>query len=151
MFEPGPLRDLLGRVPSGAGAAAVEAGREQLADLDEDLLVELIAAAHRFKAWSESVLLAGMVELLARRDQAPPDPAGGPGFAQARQRAADLARRSTVAEVALATGTSEYAASARLSAALALHRRLPRAKGLFEAGALGLAESCRPWWTPPPG
>ena len=130
------LRSGLAGLPGGAVATALQHGADRLADVDEDLLVELAAAAHRVTSWAGFVQLQVMAELLARRSQLPPDLAARPGAGELRELAEDLARRSTVAEVALATGTSEYAAGMRLNAATALERRLPRTRGAFRAGAV---------------
>lgn len=123
-------------LPGGAVATALQHGADRLADVDEDLLVELAAAAHRVTSWAGFVQLQVMAELLARRSLLPPDLAARPGAAELRELAEDLARRSTVAEVALATGTSEYAAGMRLSAATALQSRLPRTRSAYRAGAV---------------
>ena len=85
------LRSVLAGLPGGAVASALQHGADRLADVDEDLLVELAAAAHRVTSWAGFVQLQVMTELLARRSQLPPDLAARPGAAELRELAEGLA------------------------------------------------------------
>jgi|GEM_PF-824623 len=116
-----------------------------LADRTDAEVVAVAAGGQRLANWGVWVHLTAIAELHARytspRGPAPEvtheDPAVRARIAaQVREISERLGERAAVAEVALACGMSEYAAEARLSAAMSLAHRLPKTRMALQRGEL---------------
>ena len=118
-------RRLLDGPPGGVLAAAVQdlTADGGVADVDDDTVVAVAAAAQRVLGWAMGAQLVAVAEL-GRRWQASP-----------------LGERAAVAELALACGVSEYAMGQRLDASLLLPYRLPAVWAALTTGRLEWAKA----------
>ncbi|NLT57091.1 MAG: DUF222 domain-containing protein [Actinomycetales bacterium] len=129
------LRELLTASAGGVLAAAVEdLLAENLTELDDDGVLDLVAAGQRMASWAMAAQLRAAAELLDRWTSHP-EPA------PTRRRPGEptdeeLAHRAVVTEIALTCGMSECASQARVSAAHELTARLPETLQALATGAL---------------
>ena len=119
------LAGLLTAEPGGVLAAAVQDATSDgnVADLSDDAVISAVVAAQRLLGWAMGAQLIAVAELCRRWEASP------------------LGERSAVAELALASGLSEYAAWQRRDAAVVLPNRLPAIWAALVAGRLEWAKA----------